>query len=356
MWCTCSAFFQGGKYVGKTTFFRHAQLRSVAGNLVTELGFVNRDGVEVRHFDDNILDMEPSDASLNVEEGFEEGIEVRSASTTGADEDYQQPSCPDHAPLGIAILSKIIQFQTLSDEYQVPISGQDEMLRLLFGDMGGAKIGKDDSNREDPSLSKILVRFEHDWDGFLFDNYRVPACWDQLQSLFQGLGMVQPLRYRVCMGEEGNRHEPELLRPSKEDNYEGCSVEICACITNSRKRKAKRDCLACCERCPSCQKPRKETLAFDYLSIGRQIELMLKSKSLCHGMLSMWRNQDKWLGKPPELQPEFIHDFWDGAKCRIVQHFWDPHATFELPVICTTPGCKKVYTTFPPSSRPPQEI
>ncbi|KAI5054119.1 hypothetical protein GOP47_0030993, partial [Adiantum capillus-veneris] len=118
MWCTCSAFFQGGKYVGKTTFLRHAQLRSVAGNLASELGFVNRDGVEVRHFDDNIPHMESSDASLNVEEGFEEGIEVRSASTTGEDEDCQQPRCPDHALLGIAILSKIIQFQTLWDEYQ----------------------------------------------------------------------------------------------------------------------------------------------------------------------------------------------------------------------------------------------
>ncbi|KAI5083165.1 hypothetical protein GOP47_0002908, partial [Adiantum capillus-veneris] len=53
--------------------------------------------------------------------------------------------------------------------------------------MGGEKIGKHDSSREDQSLSKILVRLEHDWDGFLFGNYRVPACWEQLQSLFQGL-------------------------------------------------------------------------------------------------------------------------------------------------------------------------
>ncbi|KAI5059512.1 hypothetical protein GOP47_0025831 [Adiantum capillus-veneris] len=62
----------------------HAQLRSVAGSLASELGFVNGDDVEVRHFDDNVPDMEASNASLNVEEGFQEGIDLRSENTTRA--------------------------------------------------------------------------------------------------------------------------------------------------------------------------------------------------------------------------------------------------------------------------------
>ena len=47
---------------------------------------------------------------------------------------------------------------------------------------------------------------------------------------------------------------------------------------------------------------------------------------------------------------EYIYDFWNGEKCRDLQEFWDLNATFELPIICDNPYCKRIYRAFSKSS------
>lgn len=110
----------------------------------------------------------------------------------------------------------------------------------------------------------------------------VPACWDQLRTMLERLGMVESKRYRVCMGLESTTHAPILYEPSAEDNYMG-NVIYCTCYNGSRTgSKLKRDCTSCCEKCTKCPMPRKQMLSFDYIPIGKQLQLLSKSRSLCH--------------------------------------------------------------------------
>lgn len=198
----------------------------------------------------------------------------------------------------------------------------------------------------------MLVQLPPSWDGDLdgdLDGAKIPSSWDQLRTMYLGLGMVQLQRWRMCTGTKDNSHTPEVLAPSDEDNYSG-NVLYCLCDTSTRKnKKLKRDCISCCEKCKVCHIQRKEMVAFDYVPIGQQIKLMTKSRTFCHEFLSMWFNKDKWLNTEVNYAPEYIYDFWDGQKCRDYREFWDPNSTYELPVICDQPYCKKIYRAFPRS-------
>lgn len=334
VFCSCLAYCQGGRHVAPSTYVLHQQLRHRYEGLGTHLGFLEQGDTNENVSQD--LHDEPNENELHDlnDEPIDPPIVFASV------DELQGPSLCNQ------ILEKIIEFQALWDEHQIPIKAQDKMLELLFGDMGGRRVGRSGKCKK-PSLSKLLVQLPKSWDGTL-DGIRVPACWEQLNSMFNGLGMIQSQRYRLCIGPDDNRHDIELLQPSEEDVYAGNAI-LCSCHENARKRIFKRDCSTCCEKCKKCNKPRKEMLAFDYLPIGKQLELLVKSKTNCHDLLNMWRRKERWLGEEINAQPDSICEFWDGSKCREVQDFWNPNAEYELPMVCGNPKCNKVYTTYPTS-------
>ena len=178
--------------------------------------------------------------------------------------DIQEDVIPTvEVPIHDQILQKVIEMQSLLNKHQASIEFQDSMLRIFFGDMGGPQVGAHEAKSNSPSLSKLLVQLLETWDGSLGDIY-VPACWEQLKTMFVALGMVESMRYRVCQGLEVNTHEPILYQPSLEDSYYGNTIE-CTCGGENRRgrKKLKRDCLVCCEKCSQCALPRKELLSFD---------------------------------------------------------------------------------------------
>lgn len=356
MWCSCQAFCHGGKSVAPNTWRKHQNMANILNSFGCEVGLLHQDASmpESNYARSNAPDsQECEDENVSMENAPMDNVSIDETLPTIGNTIEESLDNRAHLlpSLCSQIIQKIIDMQTLWDEYQMPISAQDRMLGLLFGDMGGGRVGSRDSEHQGPSLSKLLVQLPETWNGVLAEGFRVPACWDQLNSMFLGLGMVSPKRYRICMGEENNPHDVEFFLPSDEDNYTG-NVLPCICGEIVARKKAKRDCLTCCEKCQQCNKPRKDTLAFDYLPVGKQIQLLVKSQAFCHDMLMMWRQRERWLGRDASFQPDFIHDFWDGAKCREVQEFWNPSCFFELPVTCSTLGCNQIYPTFPRSTLP----
>ncbi|MCO5563218.1 hypothetical protein L7F22_016855 [Adiantum nelumboides] len=122
-----------------------------------------------------------------------------------------------HAHVCAELIQRIIELQSLWDEHKWSKSVQDTMLRILFGDLGGPRVSNTSCKS---SLAKILMQFSSTWQGDL-GGIQVPACWDQMQTMLKGLGMVCSQRYRVCTGSQMAMHPPELLYPSQEDNYFG---------------------------------------------------------------------------------------------------------------------------------------
>ncbi|MCO5605605.1 hypothetical protein L7F22_059788 [Adiantum nelumboides] len=244
------------------------------------------------------------------------------------------------------ITEVIIELQTLCDENQASKAFQDHMLIILFGGMGGSRVGRDDTQEEKASLSKLLVQLPSTWDGSLGDVF-VPACWDQLNAMFTTLGMVESSRYRVCQGSQDNMHSPILYPPSLEDNYSG-NVVRCECnAIQKATRKLKRDCKECCEKCTVCGISRKQMMCFDYISIEHQLKCLTRSQSICHKFLEMWRNKKRWLDNSCISEDTKIHEFWDGTKCKNFEDFWNPNSHFELPLICPNSECKQAYRAWP---------
>ncbi|MCO5591019.1 hypothetical protein L7F22_044995 [Adiantum nelumboides] len=252
----------------------------------------------------------------------------------------------DFSKLYMELIERVVEIQSMWDENRLPVGVQDRMLCLLFGDFGGARVSCPGSKQ---SLARLLIQLPSTWEGDL-GGIRVPACWDQLQTMLKGLGMVGAQRYRICTGIQGATHTPQLLQPSSEDNFAGEQPK-CSCTREARSKKLKRDCPKCCEKCSVCEKPRKSMLSFDYIPIGPQLNLLTKSNTFCHEMLNIWRHKQQWLPKGSNNQQGRIIDFWNGSKFKEVKDFWDPMASYELPVVCSNVTCNKVYTTFPPTSK-----
>ncbi|KAI5083847.1 hypothetical protein GOP47_0000016 [Adiantum capillus-veneris] len=142
------------------------------------------------------------------------------------------------SPLYLELVERILELQNLWDEHKLPIGVQDRMLRILFGDLGGARVIKNSSKR---SMARLLVQLPPTWEGDL-GGIQIPACWDQLQTMLKDLGMVSSLRYRICKGSDVAKHPPKLIQPSNEDNFTG-EVLKCTCEGGSLSSRLKRDCL-----------------------------------------------------------------------------------------------------------------
>lgn len=127
------------------------------------------------------------------------------------------------------------------------------------------------------------------------------------------------------------------------------------CAHGTSSKKFKRDYTTCDEKCTLRNNARREMLAFDYIPIEPQLKLIMKCKTLCHELLSLWRNSTKWLDQNAMSSSSESIDFWDGSKFQEVKDFWNPHALYELTVVCTNGACKKTYTTFL-ASKPSKEL
>jgi len=84
--------------------------------------------------------------------------------------------------------------------------------------------------------------------------------------------------------------------------------------------------------------PSNWIVAFDYLPIVDQLSSIMKFETLCYKMLTMWRNQLRWLTTNETLQ--CITYFLGGKK---VREYWDfiidnLHCQWELPI--TYPNIK----------------
>ena len=44
--------------------------------------------------------------------------------------------------------------------------------------------------------------------------YFAPSSWNILEDFYTNNGMLNPVRYRLCTGQDGNAHIPILLEPS----------------------------------------------------------------------------------------------------------------------------------------------
>jgi hypothetical protein len=177
-------------------------------------------------------------------------------------------------------------------------------------------------------------------------DYFDPPSWDKLEGFYKSEGMISPVRYRLCTGEDGTPHAPTLMEPSDEDIYEGAKTIKCSC-TAGHPSKLQRDCKHCCSKCPVCSKIRKLTLAFDYLPFGPRLAKMCESKTSCYKFLEIWRNREEWIHKTVDYKPPSISQFWHGQKMRELQNFWNPHVQWELPIYCSSPICKRIFRAFP---------
>ncbi|MCO5609473.1 hypothetical protein L7F22_063700 [Adiantum nelumboides] len=334
LWCRVS---------GETLNLNGTSLNAVLREVVTP----SNPSVEVTSSNPSLRDeITPSDSSL------ENDTVSREPSCDELNEDFvaedmlNQETNQNLFSIYDRITEVIIELQTLCDENQASKAFQDRMLRILFGGMGGSRVGKDGTQEEKASLSKLLVQLPSTWDGSLGDVF-VPACWDQLNAMFTTLGMVESSRYRVCQGSQDNMHSPILYPPSLEDNYSG-NVVRCECnAIQKATRKLKRDCKECCEKCTVCGISQKQMMCFDYISIEHQLKCLTRSQSICHEFLEMWRNKKWWLDNSCISEDTKIHEFWDGTKCKNFEDFWNPNSHFELPVICPNSECKQAYRAWP---------
>lgn len=266
-----------------------------------------------------------------------------------------QPQRPDysthvhneiHLTLNEAIYRETWRLQSMLDNSKVPINVQDKILRTLIYPTDPTNL----DNYRGMTLGPLIRRAGSSWDG---GPLGLPALgtFGGLASAYQSMGAPQPEHWRMCLGAESNFHEALVLGPSNEDDVSPLTAPKCSCGDNVYTRSLKRDCQICSERCTvdGCNLKRKEMLAFDYLPIGPLIKKLFASRSVCHEMLTMWREQARWLHPRTTVGgtvgDESVQEWWDGSKAKEISWFWDPSATFELPVLCRE--CYNCYQTFP---------
>jgi hypothetical protein len=140
-----------------------------------------------------------------------------------------------------------------------------------------------------------------DWNGEL-DRGDIVKSWDQLMKMYTRMGMVQLKRYRMCVGtSETNIHDAIILEPINEDAYEGDNILKCKC----NPPKIKRDCDIHAETCTSCNNVRKNMIPIDYSQVADNLKNLMRSKTYCEKMLTLWKNRDRWM----------VKDIHDGPLC-----------------------------------------
>jgi hypothetical protein len=150
--------------------------------------------------------------------------------------------------------------QSLCDSSNMPIGDQNSILKLLFGDV--EETSSDASgglaNYTEYSIGRLLTALPKDWKGEL-GGVEFPKSFHQFNRLYTKMGMVKPVRYRLCTGNADNPHEPILLQPSTEEFREG----PCRVFCSTDRHLLRIDCNHCCSTCTECGAKRRDILAFD---------------------------------------------------------------------------------------------
>ena len=224
----------------------------------------------------------------------------------------------DRGPLlQMKIKNLIIKMQAEWDNKGMSVDLQDWTLRQIFE---GLPCINDESstNFNEDRLAYLIKKMPLEWDGSLEGPGSTPSSFKLLVRLYKRWGLVQPKRWRMCVGTRNYSHEPFILQPTEEDGYDGKKYIACSCTPPNDKR----TCSQCAKTCPHCNNSRFNMVSFDYLSIADQLSSAVASQTLCYEMLTMWRANEEWLNvhEPPSR----ILNIWHGEKVREYQDFWNP--------------------------------
>lgn len=222
--------------------------------------------------------------------------------------------------------NKIIEVQEVWDSKGMSIEWHNYMLKQLFGHLLPNE-NIDNVNYKD-GIGALIRKMPLDWIDDLEGPPSTPTSFKRLIGLYKKWGLVEPKRWRMCLGTKEYSHEPLILPPAEEDSYDRNKIIKCSCVPP----KGKSTCPECATHCTHCGKARTEMIAFHYLPIANQLSSIMESKSLCYKMLTIWRNRHDWL--TTTAAPQKIKHFWDGEKVREYQDFWNPRSQWELPITC----------------------
>jgi hypothetical protein len=111
----------------------------------------------------------------------------------------------------------------------------------------------------------------------------VPSSFKKLTKLQKKWGLVEPRRYRMCLGIEDCAHEPLIFGPIEEDKYEHRKVVQCNCQSPQDKLK----CQQCAPKCNECNTVRAELIPFDFLPPADILASPVTSNIFCQQMLAM---------------------------------------------------------------------
>lgn len=247
--------------------------------------------------------------------------------------------------LDMAMYRETWALQAVLDEAKVPVGVQDKVLQMLYGRASPLAVPK--NSPEDMSglcIGELLRHAGEKWDGGEVGLQALSSI-KGLTDSFEAFGMPKLERWRVCIGSAGKWHTAEVFPPSDQDNYSVSTGVKCIC-DNVKKRKLRRDCSICSQRCcwDECRTMRKDMIRFDYLPIGPVLKKICSSRSGCHELLQMWRDKGRWLRRGLSPSTEY-KEWWDGSKAAEFAWFWDSEAEFELPVLCR--DCFRCYGTIP---------
>jgi len=210
----------------------------------------------------------------------------------------------------------VIKVQEVWDSKGMSIDLQDYMLKELFGHLRNSDNSVELEYQD--GLGALLRKMPPHWTGSIEGPSSTPSSFRHLIGLYKRWGLVEPNRWRMCLGTKDYGHEPLILPPTEEDTYDGSKFIQCSCLPPANKR----TCVNCAVRCTQCGKTRLEMIAFDYLPISNQLSSVKESGTLYYEMLTMWRNRQRWL--TTNVTPERISQFWDGENVREYQDFWNP--------------------------------
>lgn len=243
------------------------------------------------------------------------------------------------------MLDCLVRLQSLLDQNRTSLKLQDDLFGLLFKGFGSLH-QVSNTGSMNKCLASLLVEKHGDWNG-LVNGTPIPSKFKEVEKMYSNMGMVAPQNWKLCIGDENAPHNPYLLGPNFDGNGENSSSK-CPCKDATSPQS---ECSICCESCPTCKKPMRDMIHFQYISLIDQLRLLCHSEAFCHDFLKMWRERPRWLNRDIAHSLEFTNNFWDGEKTRIYQRFWDPCAFWEAPIVCKNQYCRMAYRAFPESLR-----